>query len=99
MSVDNGRTNRDKVVPLPLKDVTAACVSGPKSVPYARSMDGFRVSSQLVADTLTPQQDESMFLKLYVADPLLKTDGKLNITSTDIFRTIREESSKSSMKE
>ena len=84
MSIDNSRTYRDKVEPLPIRDVTAKCITQLKGVPSARAAEGFKVSPDLLADKLIPQADESFFLKLYVTEPILK-DGKLDITSTDLF--------------
>jgi len=66
MGIDNNRTYRDKVEPLPLKDVTAKCIALLKGVPSARAAEGFQVSPDLLADKLIPQADESIFLKLYV---------------------------------
>ncbi|MCB0182662.1 MAG: hypothetical protein KDE31_00275 [Caldilineaceae bacterium] len=84
MGIDNSRTHRDKVEPLPIKDVTAKCITMLKSVPFARANEGFKVSPDLLANRLIPQANESIFLKLYVTEPILK-DGKLDITSTDLF--------------
>jgi hypothetical protein len=84
MSIDNNRTHRDKVEPLPIKDVTEKCITLLKGVPLERASEGFKVSPDLLADKLIPQADESIFLKLYVTEPILK-DGKLDITSTNLF--------------
>lgn len=69
---------------MPIKDVTAKCTALLKAVPYTRSLEGFKVAPDLPVDKLIPQADESIFLKLYVTEPILK-DGKLDITSTDLF--------------
>lgn len=84
MSIDNSRTSRDKVEPLLIKDVTAKCITQLKSVPYARANEGFKVSLDLLTDKLIPQAEESIFLKLYITEQILK-EGKLDITRTDFF--------------
>jgi hypothetical protein len=84
VSVDNTRTQRDKVEPLPIKDVTAKCGAILKSVPYARSLEDFKVPPSLLADRWIPQADERIFLKLYVTESILK-GGALDITSTELF--------------
>jgi hypothetical protein len=43
VSFDNSRTYRDKVEPLPIKDVTAKCITQLKGVPSARAAEGFKV--------------------------------------------------------
>jgi len=60
VSIDNSRTYRDKVEPLPIKDVTATCITQLKGVPFARAAEGFKVAPDLLADKLIPQADESI---------------------------------------
>lgn len=81
---DNSRTLRDKVEPLPVLDVTAKCIAKLKDTPAARLAEGFKLPPGLLRDQLIPQADESIFLKLYITDAILK-DGKLDITSADLF--------------
>lgn len=85
MSLDNSRTDRRKVNPLPIKDVTAKCITLLKGVPSARDAEGFRVRPDMLMDKLIPQADESIFLKLYVSERILNKDGKLDITSDNLF--------------
>ncbi len=84
MSIDNSRTYPGGVIPLPIMDVTAKCITQLKNVPVERAREGFRVSPDLLADKLIPQTDESIFLKLYVTESILK-DDKLDITRTNLF--------------
>lgn len=82
--MDNSRTYRDKIEPLPIKDVTAKCIAQLKGVPFARALEGFKVPPDLLADKLIPQANESIFHNLYINEPILR-DGKLDITRTDLF--------------
>jgi hypothetical protein len=84
VSIPSNNTVRDKVAPLPIKDVTAKCITKLKAVPMARAAEGFKVPPTLPSDKLIPQADESIFLKLYVTEGILK-EGKFDITSTDLF--------------
>ena len=64
--MDNSRTYRDKIEPLPIKDVTAKCIAQLKGVPFARALEGFKVPPDLLADKLIPQANESIFHNLYI---------------------------------
>jgi hypothetical protein len=70
--------------PLAVKDVTAVCITKLKDTPGARTNEKFAVPADGLANVLVPQENESIFLKLYVTEGIL-SDGKLELTSTNLF--------------
>src|SRR4051812_16046069 len=74
------------IVPLPIKDVSSTCISMLRSIPLVRANEGFVVPGSVnsISDKVIPQQQETVFKKLYVTDKLI-SNNKLDVTSTELF--------------
>lgn len=81
MGGDSSKSAINKIVPLNVKEVTAACITALKATPVWRRDEGHFVPADILPNLLIPQSNESSFLRIFVTERILKEDNKLDIVS------------------
>ncbi len=80
MAGDSSKSAIYKIVPLKVKEVTTACITALKATPIWRKDEGYFVQGDILPNLLIPQSDDTIFLKIFVSENILK-DKKLEFVS------------------